>query len=280
MEKNVNNFFWAKLVTVLTVSLVLITSSAGYTALGSGVCSCGDGTATDGGSSTDACDDCEAALSDNTNCGSQVNYVGTVAVSDYVGSCIDNPEGFNNKVFDCQGNTLNGDGSGSDFGIILDDKTGNTIQNCVVTGFGEGLDLRGGSTGNNLVDNTASGNTVHGIYVGHSSGNTLTGNTASNNQRLGLYVVGFDYANTIYDNIFCNNDQMGGGFEDIRDLSTVLSGINNRCDSTDGYDDTGAVGCTYSCCQQEAPEFTGVIAALLALILTPAFAYLLVKGRN
>jgi len=96
---------------------------------GGGTCDCGNGSILLGGNDTDACVDCSAALNDNTNCANQVNYVGTVQISNHTGICINNPANFSNKIFDCQGHTIDGDDSGSDYGIYLYGKSGNIIKN-------------------------------------------------------------------------------------------------------------------------------------------------------
>ncbi|ODS40845.1 MAG: hypothetical protein A7315_07475 [Candidatus Altiarchaeales archaeon WOR_SM1_79] len=266
---------------MFTLFFLLLASGSvsAYSSVGAGICNCGDGTTTLGGSATDACDDCEAALNDNTNCAIQVNYVGTVAISNYVGTCINSPANFNNKIFDCQGHMLDGDNIGVDFGIILDGKSGNTIKNCIITEFYEGIDLRSSSNDNNLINNIADNNGNHGIYIGHSGNNTLTGNTANNNQHNGLYITG-SLTNTIESNTFCNNNQAGGIFwYDIVDLDATY-GDDNTCDTTDNYNDTGTTGCTYSCSGLPVPEFGFIGIALAVLLTTPAFAYLLVGRRR
>ncbi len=265
---------------ILFVLLLASGSVNAYSSAGVGICNCGDGTTILGGSATDACDDCEAALNDNTNCANQVNYVGTVAISNQVGDCIHSPANFNNKIFDCQGHTIDGDGINVDFGIILIEKSGNTITNCIITNFHEGIDLRSSSNNNNLISNTANDNGNHGIYIGHSYNNRLIGNTANNNQHNGLYLTGYLTNNTIESNTFCNNNPTGGPFwYDIVDLDST-SGDDNTCDTTDGYNDAGTTGCTYSCSGLPVPEFGSIAVALAVLLTTPAFAYLIVKRRK
>jgi parallel beta-helix repeat protein len=91
----------------------------------------------------------------------------------------------------------------STFGILLEGRTGVTIKNCCVTGFGNGLYLNG-SNRNILQENTAYNNT-DGFSLWESDGNTLTANTANNS------VVGFSLwesdgntltANTAHDTTF------------------------------------------------------------------------------
>ncbi|PJC01720.1 MAG: hypothetical protein CO072_00290, partial [Candidatus Huberarchaeum crystalense] len=70
------------------------------------------------------CSDCEAALQDNGH--SEVRL--TANINNHAGTCIDNPANFNNKIFDCQGNTIDGDDSDVDYGIFLSEKSGNIIK--------------------------------------------------------------------------------------------------------------------------------------------------------
>lgn len=58
-------------------------------------------------------------------------------ITDYAGTCIDNPSGFNDKTFDCQGYLIDGDDTilASDRGVSMSGKAGNTIQNCVMNQF-------------------------------------------------------------------------------------------------------------------------------------------------
>ena len=65
----------------------------------------------------------------------------TADITNHTGICINNPANFSNKIFDCQGNTIDGDDSGSDYGIYLNGKSGNMIKNCVVTHFTYGIYL-------------------------------------------------------------------------------------------------------------------------------------------
>jgi len=138
-----------RLYILLSLILVILLVSPGTTDAysgGEGICSCGDGTDVAnggiGGDATDACADCTAALGDNKNCVNQVNYVGTVAIANHAGTCIDNPTHFENKIFDCQGHVLDGNGVAEgqpDAGIYMNHKTNNTIRNCVITGFEYGI---------------------------------------------------------------------------------------------------------------------------------------------
>ncbi|ODS41261.1 hypothetical protein BEH94_04350 [Candidatus Altiarchaeales archaeon WOR_SM1_SCG] len=151
---------------------------------GGGTCDCGDGATTLGGNTTDACVDCTEALNDNTNCTNQVNYVGTVAISNYGGTCINNPANFTNKIFDCQGYTIDGTGNGT--GISLSGKSGNTIKNCVITNFVYGIRLDDNSVSNTITNNKVNLNDIYGISLWSSSNNSIANNTANNNNNYGI----------------------------------------------------------------------------------------------
>ncbi|PKP54492.1 MAG: hypothetical protein CVT90_00995, partial [Candidatus Altiarchaeales archaeon HGW-Altiarchaeales-3] len=174
----------------------------------------------------------------------------------------------NNKIFDCGGHTIEGDSTGGDIGIHLTKKSGNKIKNCVITGFYRGVALYY-STSNLIINNTANSNSYgiylyyssdnilsdntgnlnnyYGIYLYYSSNNTIVNNAAGNNQRHGLYISTSDgTGNTINSNTLCNNNQYGGSYYDIYDADNN-TGDDNTCDTTHNWNDTGGVGCTFSC---------------------------------
>jgi hypothetical protein len=96
------------------------------------------------------CDECEAKLNDPA-C---TIVTLTTDIKNQSGTCIDSPANFTNKVFDCKNHVIDGDDTGVDFGIILQGKSGNTIQNCILCEFYEGIDLRSSSNNNLLINNT------------------------------------------------------------------------------------------------------------------------------
>ncbi|PKP52295.1 MAG: hypothetical protein CVT90_02700, partial [Candidatus Altiarchaeales archaeon HGW-Altiarchaeales-3] len=164
-----------------------------YKILGDGVCEC------------DSCDTCNQALNDNTNCGKLVKL--TANITNVAGTCINDPANFTNKTFDCQGNTIDGDDNGWDYGIYLSGKTNNTIKNCIVTGFRHGIYLESSSNYNILTNNTANNNTNHGIYLLFSSNyNILTNNTANNN------TYGILLHSSSNNNILTNNTANSNGY--------------------------------------------------------------------
>jgi len=229
-----------------------------------------------------SCDDCEAKLNNNS-----CTLVKLAAnITGYSGTCIDNPASFTNKIFDCQGYTIDGDDSGIDYGIYLDNKANNTIRNCKITDFRGGIYLRCSSkniltnntansnsfgillklhsNNNNITRNTANNN-QEGFYLSQSSNNTLIDNTASNNTNIGFYLYPNSDFNDLISNKITNNTNTGVFFSsdssnnnltsnficgngnfDVNDDDTN-SGDNNTCNTTNNWNDTETTGCTYSC---------------------------------
>jgi len=104
------------------------------------------------------------------------------------GTCIDNPENFTNKIFDCGGNTIRGNASGS--GINLSSKSNNTIMNCIFVNF------------------------TYGIYLNSSENNSIVGNIFT---KAPLYFEGVNNTN-ISTNLIENSPS--------RDAIGVYSSIN------------------------------------------------------
>jgi len=168
----------------------------------------------------ESCSDCMSKLN-NPAC-TEVRL--TADITDYAGTCINNPVNFNNKVFDCQGHIIDGDNSGVDFGIYLYGKANNTIKNCVITEFYHGIYLNS-SSNNTITNNTANSNYDTGIYLSSSSNNILVNNTASNNGAYGIYLSSSSN-NTINNNTASNN---GDGIElDSSPNNTIINNIVNN----------------------------------------------------
>ncbi len=143
---------------------------------------CGNSTMSAG----EICSDCTNALNNNSYFKVYLN----ASVLNYTGTCIDNPENFTNKIFDCRGHTIDGDDSGSGHGIYLNGKNWDTIRNCTVTDFSIGVYLIS-SINNNLINNTANSNGNHGIYLDSSINNILIDNTANSNGNYGILLYSF-----------------------------------------------------------------------------------------
>ena len=211
------------------------------------------------------CTDCEAKLND-VSCA--VVYL-KADITGKSGTCITAPANFENKTFDCQGHTIDGDDSGTDKGVYLSGRDNNTIKNCVVTDFYIGIQfvesanntlfnctansnlhsgiLLDGSSDNNLTNCTANSNGVYGFYIGlYSLNNRLVNNTITLNQDHGVYIDDYSTGNVLNSNRVCDNNQSGGGYEDLADYD-ANTGDNNTCDTAYNWNDTGDIGCHFAC---------------------------------
>jgi parallel beta-helix repeat protein len=101
-------------------------------------------------------------------------------------------------TLDCAGHTVSATGWAA---IDLTNHTGVTIENCNVVGAeGAGIWVHG-SSGNTIVDNTASGNGT-GIWLFEGSANNVVrGNDVSNNSFYGLWVQSDSNGNAIANNV-------------------------------------------------------------------------------
>ncbi|MBU5575417.1 MAG: right-handed parallel beta-helix repeat-containing protein, partial [Candidatus Aenigmarchaeota archaeon] len=118
--------------------------------------------------------------------------------------CIDNPENFNNKVFDCKGNIITGmaislGGEFHDNGILLTDKQNNTIKNCIIKNFTYGIELI--SCFNiSVINNTLKNNTEWGANLDFSNNINFVNNTICYNTKGLFNIIG---TNIIDNNTFC-----------------------------------------------------------------------------
>ncbi|PKP57314.1 MAG: hypothetical protein CVT89_04710 [Candidatus Altiarchaeales archaeon HGW-Altiarchaeales-2] len=135
---------------------------------------------------------CNIYCSDCTSCITAINSVSsgqTICLNTSIFSnetCINNPANFNNKIFDCRVKAISG--NGSDYGIYLKGKYNNTIKNCIISNFNEGIYLSssvefiGGSyvevpSSNNLItSNFLMFNNGDGIFIKDSSNNIISDN--------------------------------------------------------------------------------------------------------
>ena len=128
----------------------------------------------------------------------------------------------------------------NELGVYLDwPSTDNRVLNNEISSNGEGVWTNHNSTGNVISGNLVFSNDGAGMHI-ETDDNTLTSNTAENNQ-IGLYLNATSTGNTVTSNIFCNNliydiQEEGGN-----------SGDDNTCDLTGNWNDSGTIGCTYSC---------------------------------
>ena len=110
----------------------------------------------------------------------------TTLTVDHVGNIVIEAD---NVTLDCAGHSVSGDGTGA--GILLDGRSGVTVTNCRVTGFGDGISVQavaGPSSHNSLIANTVSGTATSGFLVIGSSSDMLAGNSSSGSGYWGFLV--------------------------------------------------------------------------------------------
>ncbi len=136
----------------------------------------------------------------------------------------------------------------------------NVITSNTQTGFGSGL-----ITLRNSYFNTVSSNTLNFIIFFDSSFNILSSNILkgpAGNRFITIFSSNF---NTITNNIVENSTLHGIGFRNSHNntvnnnkacfnargdfiiVNSSGSGKDNTCDTTDGWNDDGKIGCTFSC---------------------------------
>ncbi len=189
--------------------------------------------------SCSSCGDCSAKLQSGTY--GIVNL--TTSINNHAGSCIGSGSSdINDVIFDCNGYTIDGDDIAidPDVGIGLFGSSSNvTIRNCRVSDFSYGIDLWAGS-GHDVHSNTLTSNGT-GLLLGFSSNAVIANNTINDNYT-GISIENATGSqidqNVVCDNSFRDFDVSGGSSN---------SGDNNTCNVSDGWNDTGASGCTSLC---------------------------------
>lgn len=139
---------------------------------------------------TYTCNSCSGCNTQIANAASGDTVQLTGDITGISGACID----FSSKsgvTFNGQGHTLAEQSSGTpvygNYGIILDSSNGNTIENCTVTDFYEGLEVTS-SSNNNFINVTASGSNQSGFFISQGSNNNLSNCTATGNNSRGIYM--------------------------------------------------------------------------------------------
>ncbi len=108
------------------------------------------------------------------------------------------------------GNGFSLQGSGSYAGVILEQRSGVTITDLTINGFGTGIELFESSY-NTISGNTISGCSYDGIcmYGYYSWFNTISGNIVSANSWSGIFLTWGAWFNTISGNVFSANSNYG-----------------------------------------------------------------------
>ncbi len=204
------------------------------------------------------CTDCTNALNNNT-----YNHVYlNASITNYSGTsnCIDDPINFSNKVFDCQGYTIDGIGQSSIRAIYLTNKNNNTIKNCTITDFGYGIHFKNSvlnnmtnnifqninytgvwlyNTSNNLINNNTFEDITHNSAPAvtldwHSDNNTIANNTLNNVYR-GIFIGWLSNNNIFTNNIIKNNNNHAFYLSNCNNNTFENNTINTTTSGGDGF---------------------------------------------
>ncbi|MDY7078848.1 MAG: NosD domain-containing protein [Chloroflexota bacterium] len=187
----------------------------------------------------------------------------TTDINNFAGTCV--TFSADNLEFNCDGHTIDGDDSGTDYGVYIPSSLGNQVKNCTIRDFYRGIGLNSASDAT-ISWNTVEENTYDGIYLsGSSDNNTISFNDIGSNGQYGIALVSSSGNDVHFNDLLCNDygvrlngsDSNTISFNDICsrpgpdfDLlggSTGNSGLSNHCDAPNGWNDDGATGCTYLC---------------------------------
>jgi parallel beta-helix repeat protein len=195
----------------------------------------------------DSCEDCRTKLNGDYNI-----VTLTVDIIDKSGTCIIFGANAQGVVFDGNGYKIDGDDKAiDDDGIYIPSgANGNTVKNCKISGFTNGIRIRG-SKNNNIIDNEVISND-YGIKLEYSSDfNAIKDNIISGNYE-GIYIKESDDYE-INSNIICQNIHL-----DFNIISGDGLGDNNYCDKSDDWNDEDTIGCTYDCSQSQDMDDDGI----------------------
>ena len=141
----------------------------------------------------------------------------TTLKTDITGQIVIGADGI---VLNCNGHTISGVSTAStaspNSGILLNGRSGVTIENCYVTDFYIGFQLAS-SSGTTLTSDSATGNGF-GFLLSSSNNNLLSGNTATGNKLDGFQLQSSNNNNLLGDTA---NGNSGSGFR-------LLSSSNNN----------------------------------------------------
>ena len=193
------------------------------------------------------CTDCNNAITDASS-GNIVQL--NKSLSNLAGTCI-NFDGKDDIIFDCLGNTIDGDGIGAnDYGIYLPTSGSDniTIKNCIVTDFTYGLMVYENSDNNSIINVTvnsntrgvmiyfgnnyrltnitANSNTDYGIRLWYSNDSILTNIIANSNTNYGIFFGTAEYNNTLI-NVITNSNDYGIKFAKNNHTLTNITANSN-----------------------------------------------------
>jgi hypothetical protein len=180
-----------------------------------------------------SCSDCSNKLN-SASSGGIVKL--NTSLSDLSGDCVVF-DGVNNVTFDCEGNSISGDGTGyhDDGLVVYEDSSYFNIQNCVLNGFDRALIIDGADDGF-LINITSYDNVQGGLFNARSQSNSVIDCNFSYNSDLGFYINYHANDNVFYDNTFLFN---GNSDFSAHDVSGNLFYNNTfRGDSFFGFSST------------------------------------------
>ena len=139
------------------------------------------------------------------NCGDTLNESQTMWYD--LNNCSGNgiTIGANNITLDCGGYLIDGDDTGTDYGIYLNNQNGVSIKNCNVREFYSGIYLS--SSSNNILSNIDANSNSNGIHLLSSSNNNLINNIANSNDNSGILL--YSSSNNLLINNIANNNLAG-----------------------------------------------------------------------
>ncbi|MEK7123577.1 MAG: right-handed parallel beta-helix repeat-containing protein, partial [Patescibacteria group bacterium] len=147
-------------------------------------------------------------------------------INNRVGTCFNITA--NNVTLNGNGNTIDGDDSGTDYGVYVSETSNATISNITITDFSYGIYLNA-SSNDRLSSVTANSNGAYGINIYSSSNNNqLTDITANSNGAYGIYL--FFSNNSQLSSITTNSNSLYGislYSSSNNSLSLINSSLNN-----------------------------------------------------
>jgi parallel beta-helix repeat protein len=165
----------------------------------------------------------------------------TTDILNWGGTCIAVLFGESDLTFDCGGHLIDGDDQAvdPDQGIAFYHGANNVVRNCRVSDFSSGI-LLWDATGH-VVENSEAFSNGAGIDLGFANDSVLHANETTANYT-GIHL---ENSNS---NLLALNTACGNLTNDIwLESGAGNSGLSNRCDVANGWNDPGTTGCRTDC---------------------------------
>lgn len=148
--------------------------------------------------------------SDCTECNSMLNdpfcdIIQLTKNATSTGTCINNPPGADNKVFDCNGFWIIGARLTSTYGVAISDETNFTVMNCNIINFFDGINMPRMNS-SLIFNNRIYNNAASGIYLIDGYRNTIRDNYLYNNSWA-MYIYTFN--NSVLENNYLESNDVG-----------------------------------------------------------------------